>query len=225
MGSLVLLTGTGTEIGKTHLGCSLLRVAAARGVRAFGYKPVESGVIDERASDAARLRDASTFHVKHAPVSYSFRAAVGPHVAARQKNTLVDVTAVVSACAALRAEVPFCLVELPGGLFSPFTDALLNADIAREIAPDAIVLVAADRLGVLHDVNATLEAASARGLVKRVVVLLSAPRAEVCDASTGTNDAFLAARHTGVDVFSVPRAPADELAAGAALRAAFDALV
>jgi predicted NBD/HSP70 family sugar kinase len=71
--------------------------------------------------------------------------------------------------------------------------------------------VAADRLGVLHDVVASVHAARAHGL-DVAAIALSTP--VVVDASTGTNATELSARAAvrGLDVVALPRRSREELA-------------
>jgi dethiobiotin synthetase len=213
MARLVVVTGTGTGIGKTHLTEALLRRLAADGVaRVAGIKPVESGVGDG-VSDRARLEASSTFHVKHR--SQALRAPISPHLAARLEGLRLDVTALARDARAASETVDALLVELPGGLFTPLTDSALNADLAAQLEPAYQLLVAPDRLGVLHETLATLRAAAACGLRVSGVALV-AP--EIPDASTGTNAAELA-RYTGVPVLAtVPRGTVAELADHPALR-------
>jgi dethiobiotin synthetase len=203
-GGLVVVTGTGTEIGKTHTSEALLRALGVRG-RVAGIKPVESGVAGSHATDADRLRQASTFHVQH--FAYRFDPAVSPHLAARAAGLPIDLGAICTAVARARDLVDLLLVELPGGLFTPLTDTRTNADLAAALAPDTILLVAPDRLGVLHDVGATLRAARTVPLGLPVLALV-APA--VADASTGSNAAELRAAFSRL--VSIPRAPAAELA-------------
>ncbi len=69
---LVVVVGTGTDVGKTHVATAVLR---AWGVHAktIGYKPVETGVGPSGVGEDARsLAEASTFHVKHPPLVYRF---------------------------------------------------------------------------------------------------------------------------------------------------------
>ena len=80
------------------------------------------------------------------------------------------------------------MVETAGGVFSPLNVSSTNFDLALALEPAVWVLVAADALGVLHDVSATLQAMSARGRLPDHIVL-SAARA--ADASTGSNAAEL----------------------------------
>jgi dethiobiotin synthetase len=215
MGQLVVVTGTGTEIGKTHLSEALLRAFAEGGQRRVaGIKPIESGVTPDVESDAQRLERASTFHVK--PPVYALAAPVSPHLAAREAGVVIDVAAVADSIRPLRANADVLLVELPGGLFSPLSSTATNADLARLLAPDFLLLVCPDRLGVLHDVGATLRAARGVPLAIHATAVVAPPAA---DASTGGNAAELADVVRAPRVFSVPRGPVDRLAADPAVRA------
>ena len=214
--TLVVVTGVGTEIGKTHVAAGLV-AAWGREAAVLGYKPIESGVVGDAGSDEALLRSVSTFHVKHPPVQFRLRAAVSPHLAARAEARAVPFAEIVADVSRLRADTAV-VVELPGGLFSPLTDTTCNADLALALAPDVILLIAPDRLGVLHEVRAGYEACRARGLPLDGVVL-SAPATP--DLSTSTNAEELA-RTSGLPVLaSFPRASRESLVASGA----FDDLV
>ncbi len=201
---LLVVTGTGTEIGKTHTSEALLHVAR-RGRRAVGIKPVESGLASGEVMDAERLSRASTFHVQHP--AYRFAPPISPHLAARARGVVIDLAAICRTVADVRAQADVVLVELAGGLFSPLGDAVTNADLALMLAPDVLLLVAPDRLGVLHDAGATRRAAAAMGL-RLPTLALVAPA--VSDASTGTNAPEL--RRDFATVVTVPRAPLAALA-------------
>jgi dethiobiotin synthetase len=189
---LLVVTGTGTGIGKTHVTAALLRAWARILVEAgvpspevAGIKPVESGVAPGSPTDIATLEQASTFHVKRVPPPYMLARAVSPHLAARDEGRTIDLEPIQAYVHAARdAATHGVVVELAGGLFSPLAFGLNNADVAGALAADAVVLVAPDRLGVLHDVAATTRAAAALGLSLTGIVLV-AP--EHPDASTGTN--------------------------------------
>jgi dethiobiotin synthetase len=194
---LLVVTGTGTGIGKTHVTAALLRawsrVLVEGGVAApqvAGIKPVESGVLPGSPTDIATLEQASTFHVKRFSPPYMLARAVSPHLAARDEGRTIERHVIQAYVDEVRAAAAHGVaVELAGGLFSPLGPGLNNADVARALAADAVVLVAPDRLGVLHDVAATTRASTALGLSLTGVILV-AP--EHPDASTGTNAAELA---------------------------------
>ncbi len=206
MAAPVLLIGTGTSVGKTHLAERLLRAFGAEGLRAYGYKPIESGVADLEATDIARLARASSFHVKQEPLRNVFRAPISPHLAARAEGRTIDLAAIRSEITRLAQLVEALLVELPGGAFSPLTGDILVAEFARSVRAARVVLVAPDRLGVLHDVGAATRACASVGLPLHGVVL-NAP--EVSDASTGRNAAELPLVTRAPLLAEIPRGPSD----------------
>ncbi len=77
---------------------------------------------------------------------------------------------------------PICLIETAGGVFSPVSDTKTNWDVTQAVKPDAIILVAPDSLGVLHDVQSTLRAMAPH---RPHALILSAARP--ADSSTGSN--------------------------------------
>src|ERR1700759_4898384 len=116
MGRLLVVTGTATEIGKTHVSEALLLAAGERH-RAVGVKPIESGGVSGGVSDGQRLPAASSFHVKN-PAPF-FAPPVSPHLAAREAGVDIDVPKLATGLTALRSDADLLLVELPGGLFTP----------------------------------------------------------------------------------------------------------
>jgi dethiobiotin synthetase len=74
-------------------------------------------------------------------------------------------------------------------VFSPLGPGVTNFELALALEPATWVLVAADALGVLHDVSATLRAMRACGREPEHLVLSGAREP---DASTGSNATELA---------------------------------
>jgi dethiobiotin synthetase len=210
----VVVVGTGTDVGKTHVSSCLLAHLAAEGVAAAAFKPVATGV-DPACEDAEAHARALGAPVE--PPAFAYKRPVSPHLAAREEGRPVELGPVVARVAALAQGREVVLVEGAGGLLSPLSDTLLNADLARALSPPGgtgrLVLVAADRLGVLHDVRACLEAAAARGLPAPVVVLSAPPRP---DASTGSNAAELARVGLPAPAAVFPRATFDAAGSRAA---------
>jgi len=198
----VVVLGCGTGVGKTHFGVSLLRALAARGASTIGLKPIESGMApgaeSPLGSDASALAAAGTVHSAPSRPIYALGAAVSPHLAARIEGIRIEEQLAarwVRDAEAVASDIwpsmaIWSLVETAGGVFSPLSRTATNFDLALALDPAIWVLVAADALGVLHDVNAALLAMQARNRVPDHVVL-SAARPP--DASTGTNAAELVA--------------------------------
>jgi len=183
----MVVVGTGTGIGKTHVTEALALALGAAGRRVAAWKGVESGTTDTAPSDAARLAAVSSFHVKHRlEAAYAFGPPVSPHIAARQDGVRIEASVLAERAEALAAEVDDLLVELPGGLWSPLaTEPLVtNGDLLGALHPDVVLLVAPDRLGVLHDIGAVARSA-ALATASLTGVLLVAP--VTADASSGTN--------------------------------------
>lgn len=212
-GRLLVIAGTGTGIGKTHFAETLLIALARGGARALGLKPVETGFRDAASSDAARLMTASSFHVKH--MGARFEDPVSPHVASREAGAPIRLDALAAEVQAIRPQADVTVVELAGGLFTPLTETELNADFARQLQADQLLLVAPDRLGVLHDLIASTRAADAMGLRLDGIVLLAPEHA---DTSTGRNAAEVPRLLRVPLLASLPRAATSALADHPAVR-------
>jgi dethiobiotin synthetase len=198
----IVVLGCGTGVGKTRVSVALLRGLVARGQNALGLKPVETGFtldsVGVAISDASALMKAGSHRPSNWLPAFNFAAAVSPHLAARNRGTTIDLRRVSEwvsenelgmAPSISSHSANWTVVETAGGVFSPLSPTEVNFDLAVALEPATWVLVAADALGVLHDVSATLQAMRARGRVPDHVVLSGARDA---DASTGSNATELA---------------------------------
>ncbi|HEX9298290.1 MAG TPA: dethiobiotin synthase, partial [Polyangiaceae bacterium] len=107
------------------------------------------------------------------------------------------------------------------GLFTPLSEETTNLDLAIALRPCELLLVAPDRLGVLHDLTATLGLAAARGYRVSHVVL-SSPA--VPDLSTGFNAAELTRLGVARPLAVYPRADEHDAATLASATATFEAI-
>jgi len=184
---VVAVSGTGTNVGKTYVASALTAALAQRGP-ATGVKPYESGHDAELGPDQRDLAAAST--TSATALGFALRCfpePVAPPEAARRAGASVDLAAFIASFQRVRARVSGVLVlELAGGLFSPFDDATCNADVLRALAPEHHVLVAPNRLGVLHDARAAVRASRAEGLTVDALVVTHPPGAGD-DASCRSN--------------------------------------
>ncbi|MGK3998951.1 ATP-dependent dethiobiotin synthetase BioD [Sorangium sp. So ce1024] len=215
----VAVIGTGTGVGKTHASVAMVAALAARGTQVSGLKPIESGVDGASMTDAALLASASSVHPEPAP--YRFAEPVSPHLAARRCGLAISLD--VAAAWVARQPAPVVVVESAGALLSPLGPGLTNADLVRALAPDALVLVGLDRLGILHEVACCTLAlrAVAPGLPPALVVL-NPPAAP--DASTGTNAAELESLGITLGAVAMPRAASTSPASLAAAQLVWERL-
>jgi dethiobiotin synthetase len=183
----VVILGTGTDVGKTYVTACLARGLRERGVGALvALKPIESGVEPGADGDAGTIAAAAGHMAVLSP--WRFRAALSPHLAARQESVELDVAELTGWVSSeeRRWGAELSLVELAGGAFTPLSFGVTNVDLAVALEPAVWLLVAPDSLGVLHDLTSTL-----RALPQAPdAVLLSAARAP--DQSSGGNAAELA---------------------------------
>jgi dethiobiotin synthase len=209
----LLITGTDTGVGKTWVGRALGRALAAAGRRVVAIKPVETGCSDA----TARLEDgvllaAATGQSEPQAALHRFAAPVAAALAAEAEGEGIDLDALILRIEALGERADLVLIEGVGGLLSPITWEWTVVELARALGATVLV-VGADRLGVINHAQLTLSALELAGLEVTGLVL-TAPGTP--DASTGTN-ADAIARLGGITrVATMPRMD-DPAAAGSHL--------
>mgnify|MGYP000506440760 CR=1 FL=1 len=169
------VAGTGTDLGKTHVGCALLEAARARGLRVDAFKPVVSG-FDPAApetSDPGRLAVALGRPYAWPEVSpRRYRAPLAPNLAARLEGDTLRMDDLVADCRAWLADrdADLALVEGAGGVMSPMTDDATNLDLMAALGLP-VLLVAGSYLGTASHLLTALEVARARGLTVAAIVV------------------------------------------------------
>ncbi|MDT3400005.1 dethiobiotin synthase [Streptomyces sp. B1866] len=172
--SVLVVTGTGTEVGKTVTTAAVAAAAVARGRSVAMLKPAQTGVAEGEPGDAAEVARLA------GPVTCAevarFAEPLAPATAARRAGRApVRPGEVARAARELAAGHDLVLVEGAGGLLVRFDEAGSTlADVAALL--DAPVLVVAHAgLGTLNTTALTAEALRARGLRCLGVVVGSWP--------------------------------------------------
>ena len=172
--SVLIVTGTGTDVGKTVVTAAVAALAAARGSRIAVVKPAQTGVDAGQPGDLATIRRLTGITDLHEFARYP--DPLSPAAAARiSQLPALDWTRSVAAIKELTGDHQLVLVEGAGGLLVRFDEeGTTLATFARELS--APVLVVADPgLGTLNNVALTCEAMAARGLDLAGLVLGSWP--------------------------------------------------
>lgn len=222
------ISGTDTGVGKTVVSCALAARARQLAQRVAVMKPVESGVdANDAQSDSARLRRASASTDDIALIRpYLFAEPLAPMVAAARENATIDARRLDDAVNTLVLDRDILLVEGAGGLLVPYASSLTFVDLCRRWHCD-LIIVAANRLGVLNHTCLTLQAAAAAGVRVRAVVLVSI-EADEHSVSQATNFETLQTLIGEIALFRFPWVPHidshDALALEAA-RAGMDSLL
>lgn len=162
------VTGTDTEVGKSVVTACLAQ-AARRWGTVVAAKPVASGVVPGTAGEDAELLGEAAGHPPR--VLHTWAAPVSPHRAALSEGRPVDPAALDRFCRELTADT--VLVEGVGGWRVPLRaddQRYEVVDLARATA-GRVLIVAADRLGVINHARLTLEAVRSDGLDVVGVVL------------------------------------------------------
>jgi dethiobiotin synthetase len=200
----LLVTGTDTGIGKTVVAAALVLALRERGIKAAGFKPVETGIRPGEAADSEVLMAASAMDLRELRPILRLSEALAPAVAADRAGAAVDPAEVESRVRALRAAGFRVVVEGAGGAVVPLAWGYTALDLAVRTGLEAVVVARAG-LGTLNHVALTLEALGRRHVPVRGVVLNG--RGDPPDVAEATNPEALARICPGVLIVSVPRQP------------------
>ena len=172
------VTATGTDVGKTFVTALLVKKWRDSGIDAGYYKAALSGAELRNgkwiAGDADYVK-----HVASLPdsqeelVSYVYKEAVSPHLAARKEGNPVELAQVKTDFVTATQRHEFVFVEGSGGIICPIRyddKKIFLADIMKELnLPLLIVTTAA--LGSINSCVLTVEYARARGLDIRGIIV------------------------------------------------------
>jgi dethiobiotin synthetase len=173
--TLLFVTGTGTEVGKTVVTAATAALARARGARCAVVKPAQTGVADAEPADLSAVGTLSGVADLHELVRYP--DPLSPAAAARLSGRApLDPAAFYDLALRLDADHDLVLVEGAGGLLVRFDEeGTTLADLARGLQAEVLV-VAGPALGTLNQTALTLEALAHRGLALAGIVLGSWPQ-------------------------------------------------
>ncbi|MBI3146361.1 MAG: dethiobiotin synthase [Pseudogulbenkiania sp.] len=162
------VTGTDTDIGKTHAAVKLIRRWQGEGRRVLAMKPVASGceVLPNGSwsnGDVERLVAATGQTDLELMNPYRFLSAVSPHIAARQAGVDISLERIGEHYRRLAEAADVVLVEGAGGWLAPLTDRLFMQDLAQSLQLP-VILVVGMRLGCINHALLTARAIEAAGL-------------------------------------------------------------
>lgn len=162
------ITGTDTDVGKTHVACQLIEQYVAQGLKVIGMKPIAAGceLVDGVwvNEDVQKLTAASNVEAPLALVNpYCFKEYIAPHLAAKKASVEIQLTKIKQAYNQLATMADVVIVEGAGGFLVPLNSQSSLADLAEALAIP-VVLVVGMRLGCINHSLLTAEAIKARHL-------------------------------------------------------------
>ena len=173
------VTATGTDVGKTFITALLVKKWRDSGIDAGYYKAALSGaeIRDGKwiAGDADYVkRIANLPDTQEQLVSYVYREAVSPHLAARKEGNPVELAKVTADFKAALSRHEFIFAEGSGGIICPIrkddNQTIFLEDIMKALGlPLLIVTTAA--LGSINACVLTVEYARSRGIPVRGIIV------------------------------------------------------
>lgn len=189
----VFVTAPGTSDGKTFVTRALARSLARAGKVVVALKPLETGVAIQPADALALARACGQPRLAHATGLYRAALPLAPYAAALEADAAPpQLDSLTRRSCELARGADFLLIEGPGGLLVPLTPTATVAEFARALDLP-LLIVAADRLGVLSSVLTCVESAASRSL-RIVGVVLSDHGPREGDPSPRTNRRILQER-------------------------------
>ena len=175
MGKALFVTGTGTDIGKTYVTGLIVKCLRDADLSAGYYKAALSGA--EVAADGTLL-PGDALHVAHVAgldaadvtVSYVYRDAVSPHLAAQIEHRPMDFAKVAEDYRRAKERTDYLTVEGSGGIICPLRwdddEHVVLDDLAVRLGLAALVVADAG-LGTINAAVLTAEHLYARGIPLR----------------------------------------------------------
>ena len=164
------VTATGTDVGKTFITALLVKKWRDSGIDAGYYKAALSGaeLRDGKwvAGDADYVkRIANLSDTQEQLVSYFYKEAVSPHLAARKEGNPVELSKVKADFEAACARHEFIFAEGSGGIICPIRyddQKIFLVDIMKTLGLPLLVVTTA-ALGSINACVLTVEYARSRG--------------------------------------------------------------
>ncbi len=172
-GSVIVISGIDTGIGKTMVTGLLAKALLLHGKNVITQKIVQTGCegISDDILEHRRLMSIGLQEVDREGLTcpYLFRYPASPHLSARMEGAEIDVMRIRRATLLLQKRYELVLLEGVGGLLVPLAHDLLFADYVRD-AGYGLLLVTTPRLGSINHTLLSIEACLKRGIPLRGVI-------------------------------------------------------
>lgn len=179
MAKKIFITATGTDIGKTYISALIVKKMREAGYNCGYYKPVLSGVY-ELGGKLVQSDPNYVIEVANIPttaddcVSYWWKEAVSPHLAAKRSNQKIDIDKIKYDFSRINKKYDYLLIEGAGGITCPLVinkeEKYLLKDLIWELGL-SIIIVADAGLGTINSTLLTVEYARTNGIEIEGIIL------------------------------------------------------
>ncbi len=164
----IFVTGTDTDVGKTHVALGLMAALQNQGLQVAAMKPVSAGCEKTaqglRNDDALKLSAQATVVIPYGTLNpYAFEPPIAPHIAAQEQGVTLSLNTLRQACAVVEQRAEIVVVEGAGGWLVPLNAYETLADFAALLG-FPVVLVVGLRLGCLNHALLSVQAIESKGL-------------------------------------------------------------
>ncbi len=171
----LFITGTGTDVGKTYVTALIVKKLHQAGLRVGYYKAALSGASSITDSDAGYVKRISGIsQPEEEMVSYLYRDAVSPHLAARREGNPVSFSKIRRDYGKVCEKYDYVAMEGSGGIVCPLRwddkEQILLADVVKKLELAALLVTDAG-LGTIHKTAVTAEYMRSHGLSVKGIVL------------------------------------------------------
>lgn len=204
MSKALFITATGTDVGKTYVTALIIKKLRGNGINAGYYKAALSGAETVADSDAGYVNKiAGINQSENTLLSYMYKTAVSPHLAAKIEGNPVTIKKIKADFAEVTKKYSFVTVEGAGGIVCPIrydkTEHIFLEDIIKTLDLDTIIVADAG-LGTINSVVTTVEYMKSRKINVKGVILNS-----WTDGIMQEDNAKMITEITGLEILTVVR--------------------
>ena len=175
MAKTIFITATGTDIGKTYVSGLIAKHIKDKGLNIGYYKAALSGSNDIKDSDAWYVKQqADLLDSYDEMVSYTYKHAYSPHLAAQIEGNPPDIKIIKNAYKDISKKHDYMIVEGSGGIICPIrydsNQKIFLEDIVKELNIPSLIIADAG-LGTINSTVLTIEYMRSKNLKINGVIL------------------------------------------------------
>lgn len=180
MGKCIFITGTGTDIGKTYVTGLIVKKLRDSSRNAGYYKAALSGAEEGEhgellPGDALYVNKIANINeTTENLVSYIYKEAVSPHLAAKINQLPIDFNKIETDFTRAKAKYDFLTMEGSGGIICPLrwdeTQHVILDDLVKKLKLHVLVIADAG-LGTINTAVLTIEHLRARKIPVQGIIL------------------------------------------------------
>ncbi len=175
MAKAIFITATGTDIGKTYVSGLIAKHIKDKGLNIGYYKAALSGSNDIKDSDAWYVKQqADLLDSYDEMVSYTYKHAYSPHLAAQIEGNPPDIKIIKNAYKDISKKHDYMIVEGSGGIICPIrydsNQKIFLEDIIKELNIPSLIIADAG-LGTINSTVLTIKYMRSKNLKINGVIL------------------------------------------------------